>query len=69
MANNNKTENKNGTVTEKTLRKSSEFQHIGNRAVRKAQEENRALGIPNWYSINGKIVSDLEVSGKNEKSE
>ncbi len=34
---------------------------IGNDAVRKAQEENRRLGIPNWYSINGVIVSDQEL--------
>jgi len=29
-----------------------------NLAVRKAQEENRRLGIPNYYEINGRIVSD-----------
>ncbi len=27
-------------------------------AVRKAREENRRLGIPNYYEINGRIVSD-----------
>ena len=32
---------------------------IGNRAVKKAQEENRRKGIPNVYSINGKIVFEL----------
>lgn len=32
---------------------------IGNRAVKKAQEENRQRGIPNVYSINGKIVYEL----------
>lgn len=46
---------------EEFLRKILEYQRIGNRAVRKAQEENRRLGIPNWYSINGKIVSDQEL--------
>lgn len=30
-----------------------EFERIGNRAVRKAQEESRRLGVPNVYSING----------------
>lgn len=30
-----------------------EFERIGNRAVRKAQERNRRLGVPNVYSING----------------
>ncbi len=29
---------------------------IANRAVRKAQEENRKNGIPNMYAINGKQV-------------
>jgi len=32
---------------------------IGNRAVRKAQEENRRLGIPNVYSINGTLLYEL----------
>jgi len=32
---------------------------IGNRAVKKAQEENRRLGIPNVYSINGHLLYEL----------
>ncbi len=32
---------------------------IGNRAIKKAQEANRKKGIPNVYSINGKIVFEL----------
>ena len=32
-----------------------EFARIGNRAVRKAQEESRRLGVPNVYEINGTI--------------
>ena len=31
---------------------------MGNRAVRRAQARNRALGIANWYSVNGRLVSD-----------
>lgn len=31
----------------------------GNRAVKKAQENNRKKGLPNVYSINGKIVFEL----------
>lgn len=54
----------NGTVSDETLREMIEFQRIGNRAVHKAQEENRRLGIPNWYSIGGKIVSDQEISNE-----
>lgn len=30
-----------------------EAQRIGNRAVKKAQEENRRLGLPNTFSRNG----------------
>ena len=32
-----------------------DIQRIGNRAVRKAQEKNRKLGIANAYSRNGVI--------------
>ena len=49
---------------EKLLRKSIEYQRIANRAAHKAQEENRSQGIPNWYSINGVIVSDAELADK-----
>lgn len=42
-----------------TYRQSAEFQRIGNRAVKKAQEENRRLGIPNAYSRNGQIYYEL----------
>ncbi len=39
-------------MTEKLLK-------IGNTAIKKAQENNRKKGIPNVYSINGKIVFQL----------
>ncbi len=52
----------NGTVSDETLREMIDFQRIGNRAVHQAQEKNRRLGIQNWHSINGKIVSDQEIS-------
>ena len=32
---------------------------IGNRAVKKAQENNLKKGIPNVYSINGKLIFEL----------
>jgi len=32
---------------------------IVNRAVTKAQEENRRLGIPNVYSRRGKVIYEL----------
>ena len=53
-------------IGEETSRKLAEFQRIGNRAVHKAQEENRQLEIPNWYSINGKIISDQELNKKDK---
>lgn len=64
----------NGKVTNskelpaKTLRKMLKFQKIANDAVEKAQEENRRLGIPNWYSINGQIISDLQIEEISKKS-
>ena len=48
-------------VSERTLRNFIEDLRIANSAVHKAQEENRRLGIPNWYSIDGKIVSDIQL--------
>ena len=36
-----------------------EFLRIANRAVKKAQEENRKKGIPNVYSYNGHIYYEL----------
>lgn len=53
-------------IGEETLREMLKNQRIANRAVHKAQEENRKLGIPNWYSINGKIISDQELNKKDK---
>ena len=36
-----------------------EFLRIGNRAVKRAQEENRKKGIPNVYDINGHLYYEL----------
>lgn len=36
-----------------------EIQRIGNNAVKQAQEENRKLGVPNSYCINGSIYYEL----------
>lgn len=38
---------------------SAELTRLGNRGVRKAQEENRRLGIPSVYYKNGKIYYQL----------
>ncbi len=32
---------------------------LGNRAIKKAQENNRQKGLPNVYCINGKIIFEL----------
>lgn len=42
---------------------SVELIRIGNLAVREAQQRNRQLGIPNWYSLNGRLVSDAPKAG------
>ena len=36
-----------------------EMLRIGNRAVKKAQEKNRRLGIPNVYMKNHKLIYEL----------
>ena len=51
-----------GEVSESTLRDFANDLSIAQSAVQKAQEENRRLGIPNWYQIDGKIVSDIELA-------
>lgn len=67
MARNGEITKKNGSVSDETLRLADKYQRIANRAAHKAQEENRAQNIPNWYSINGVIVSDIELKEKNKK--
>ena len=42
-----------------TYVKVDELMRIGRRAVRRAQEENRRMGVPNVYSINGMIYYEL----------
>lgn len=49
-------------VSQERLSQIVRHQRIADAAVHKAQEENRHLGIPNWYSINGEIVSDIELA-------
>jgi hypothetical protein len=39
--------------------KVQELVRLGNRAAHAAQEENRRLGIPNVYSINGILYYEL----------
>ena len=46
-------------ITHDTLTKLDEIVRIGRRAVRKAQEDSRRLGVPNVYSINGFLYYEL----------
>ncbi len=47
------------------LREAMDMMAIGNVAVHRAQATNRALGIPNYYSIGGHVVSDRDIDNKN----
>jgi hypothetical protein len=67
MAETNGKVKKQAEVSEKTLREMVRYQKIANDAVQKAQEENRRLGIPNWYSINGEIISDIQIKERSKK--
>lgn len=42
-----------------TYERALEFQRIGNLAVRRAQEENRRLGLANVYSRNNKLIYEM----------
>src|SRR5262249_47629148 len=49
-------------------RNAAELQRIGNRAVHEAQEESRRLGVPNVYSLNGKVYYELPNGEITDKS-
>jgi hypothetical protein len=46
------------TEPDQALLQAAELARLGNRAARQAQDANRRKGIANWYSLNGRIVSD-----------
>jgi hypothetical protein len=46
-------------ITLETLVKLDDILRIGRRAVRRAQEDSRRLGIPNVYSIRGLLYYEL----------
>ncbi len=46
-------------LSPETYRQAAEFQRIGNRAVRRAQEESRLMNVPNVYSHNGTLFYEL----------
>ena len=46
-------------LSPETYKWAREMLRIGNRAVKRAQEENREKGIPNVYDINGHLYYEL----------
>lgn len=50
---------RNDKLSLETHERAREFLRIGNRAVKRAQEENRKKGIPNVYDINGHRYYEL----------
>jgi hypothetical protein len=46
-------------LSRETYEQAMEIIRIGNTAVRKAQEENHRLGLPNVYSRNGKLIYEM----------
>ena len=51
------------TVDLETYRRAAELARIASRAVRKAQEESRRLGVPNVYAHNGTLLYELPDGG------
>ncbi len=64
MARNVKSVITESCISQTRLSEIVRHQRIADAAVHKAQEENRRLGIPNWYSINGEIVSDIQLAAR-----
>jgi len=62
MERNGKKLKSESVISDETLREMLKNQRVANAAVHKAQEENRRLGVPNWYSINGVIVNEAELT-------
>ena len=46
-------------MNSETYKLIDDITRIGNRAVRKAQEENRQKGLPNVYELNDIIIYEL----------
>ena len=47
------------TLDNATYARIDEILRIGSRAIAKAQEESRRMGVPNVYSINGFLYYEL----------
>jgi len=48
-------------LTAETYAIIDEILRVGNRAVANAQDESRRLGVPNVYSINGRLYYETSV--------
>ncbi|WP_425397586.1 hypothetical protein [Aeoliella sp.] len=51
--------NGNSVLSAETYAKIDDFMRIARTAVVKAQQESRRRGVPNVYSINGRIYYEL----------
>lgn len=49
----------NSILPASTYARVDELLRIGSEAVEKAQEESRRMGVPNVYSINGRLYYEL----------
>jgi hypothetical protein len=54
-----KTQETNSPIDSEAFRVAAEWTRIGREAAQEAIEENRRLGVPNVYSINGRIYYEL----------
>ncbi len=52
--------NNNSVLSAATCAKIDEFLRIGRSAVAKAQEDSRRKGVPNVYSINGRLYYETK---------
>lgn len=46
-------------IDQAPYRRIAEYVRIGNRAMRRAEEENRRQGLPNVFSRNGKLIFEM----------
>ena len=51
--------NDNKKISRETYERMAEIVRIGNRGVREAQAENHRLGLPNIYSLGGRIIYEM----------
>ena len=52
--------NNNSILSPATYSKIDELRRIGSSAVAKAQDDSRRMGVPNVYSINGRLYYETK---------